>query len=202
MKNRVHPFRLSCCGALLAVFFLVSFSGCVNLQPTEDVTRHYALGAASGSLSLSPTVAQPALYIARPNLPSYLEGPNLQFRSGDGAVRSLGSARWVEPLDQGVARALGELMLESGSVVVRGYYPWPAASRKTPQLKVDLYRFGARADGAIELSARWQIVAGDGTVERQGQFSAEGLQWRVGDSASLVAGLNQALVQLVAEMFK
>jgi len=126
----------------------------------------------------------------------------LQYRSANSEVVSLSKARWVEPLDQGIARTIGELLLESGNHTVSGYYPWPQQNRNAAQLKVSFFRFGGSADGKIELSAYWELEGADGVVENQGPFTAEGIEWQVGDAESLVAGLNQALVELVVAVLK
>lgn len=199
MKNKIHPIHQGTVLLLLACLFTALCSGCVNLKPTADVTKQYALGSEAGALMLT-TEPESVLYIARPNLPGYIEGLHLQYRSANSEVISLSKARWIEPLDQGIARTIGELLLESGKHTVSGYYPWPQKNRNAAQLKVNFFRFGGSADGQIELSAYWELVGADGEVENQGLFTAKGIEWQVGDAESLVAGLNQALVELVLDV--
>lgn len=201
MKNRFYSY-----GSRYLLWALVGFAcsccfGCVNLKPRADITQQYALGSDLAVLNV-PLSLQAAIYIARPNLPSYSAGSHLQYRSANGEMSQLSHARWIEAVDQGIARSMAEMMLGSARQQVIGYYPWPQEKRSAVQLKVNFYRFGANSKGAVEVLAHWQWLEASGAVEYQGQFTSEGVEWQVGDAASLVSGLNQALRALTVEVLQ
>ena len=175
-----------------------TLTGCVNLKPKADTVRLFVLGSVDAVYE-SGSPGRGAFYIGRPDLPAYLEGTRLQYRHMDGEVESLSGARWAEPLQEGVARALNEFIGSAQENSSDGYYPWPKLSSATPQVRVRLLQFGAIADGRIQLNANWQIE-GQGGVVAQGTFIAEGFKWQPSDPKSFVAGLNQALEALAAEI--
>jgi uncharacterized lipoprotein YmbA len=168
------------------------------LKPKADTVRLFVLGSVD-AVAESSTPATEAVYIARPDLPAYLDGTRLQYRHTDGEVESLRGARWAESLQEGVARALSEFIGVAQGHSTDGYYPWPKLSSATPQVRVRLLQFGATADGLIQLTANWQIE-GPAGVTGHGTYLAKGLEWQPGNSQSLVAGYNQALQALAAEI--
>jgi len=204
MKNRFYSFASRYSLLLLASLVCCFCIGCVNLKPRADITQHYALGSDLAVLTVPPAL-RAAIYIARPNLPSYSSDSHLQYRSANGEISQLNHARWIEAVDQGIARSMAEMMLgaagPAGQQVI-GYYPWPQDKRSAVQLKVNFYRFGANANGAVEVSAHWEWLDVGGAVEYQGQFTAQGIEWQVGDAVSLVCGLNQALRALIVEVLQ
>lgn len=185
---RTLTLLLLCCG----------LTACVNLKPKADTVRMFVLGSVDAVAE--PSAQSPgAVYIARPDLPAYLDGSRLQYRHADGEIQSLRGARWAEPLQEGVARALSEFIGGAQGHSTDGYYPWPKLSTATPQVRVRLLKFGATADGRIQLAANWQIE-GPGGVVCQSSYVADQFEWQLGDPQSLVAGLNQALKALAAEI--
>ncbi len=172
-------------------------AGCVNLKPKADVVKLYALGP--GEFSPEAAKAGPPIYVARPDLPAYLDGKRLQYRHADGEVRSLRRARWAEPLQEGVARALAEFLIDSNGLPVSGFYPWPEPSGGELKLRVHLHQIGATAAGEIRMVANWELQNGRVLVA-SGLYQSEGIEWRPGDAESLVAGINLALSQLAAEV--
>ncbi|MGJ8654479.1 MAG: PqiC family protein [Opitutaceae bacterium] len=180
---------------LSAIFVLVAclaVNGCVNLKPKADVVKLYALGPVEVT---APTASNgPSVFVARPDMPAFLDGKRLQFRSENGEVEELSRARWAEPLQEGVARALAEYLQQQGVHDVSGFYPWPK-KRDDLELHVHLFKLGALESGEIRMSADWEFRKA-GKVQRSGSFQSQGLTWQVGDPDSFVAGINQALDQL------
>jgi uncharacterized lipoprotein YmbA len=171
----------------------------VNLKPKPDTVRLFVLGSINVEADVEPGAQSTAVYIARPDLPNYLDSTQLQFRHTDGEVQALRGARWAESLQDGVARALSEFIGSARGSSTNGYYPWPQLSAATPQVRVRLFQYGATVDGRIQLTANWRIEGPDGVL-RQGTYSADGVSWHTGDAPSLVAGLNAALKALAAEI--
>jgi uncharacterized lipoprotein YmbA len=182
--------------AFILLFLCFGLTACVNLKPKPDTVRLYVLGPLDTAVE-SGVLSGPAIYIARPDLPTYVDGTRLQYRRQGGELRSLSGARWAEPLQEGVSRALSEYL--SSQHAINGYYPWPKLSSVTSQVRVRFSQFGATADGQIQLSAHWQIE-GPEAVVREGVFAAADLKWQTDDAQSMVAGLNEALQALAADI--
>jgi hypothetical protein len=183
--------------ALLLCFFCGALAGCVNLKPQQDSVKLYVLGPNEFTQPAKTSAA--SIYIARPNLPAYLDGKRLQYRHADGEVRSLHTARWAEPLQEGIARTLAEFLIESSDRRVSGFYPWPKQSMGDMELRVHFHKLGAMADGEIQMVAKWELL-GSKAIERSGTYRSQDIQWRLGDAESLVAGFNQAIRQLALEV--
>ena len=138
------------------------------------------------------------IYVARPDLPVYLEGTQLKYRKSDGELKSLSAARWAESLEDGLARALTEhLVAHSSDIAVSGYYPWPYLSRETPKLHIQAHQLIAYDEGGVQMEVHWHLTKSGDRIA-SGQFSSADLEWRMGNAASLVAATNEAIRQLSA----
>jgi len=183
----------------LLLLFCLGLSGCVNLKPKPDTIQHFALGPVQ--LADINADAIP-LYVARPELPVYLDDRRLQYRDASGLVLSLADARWAETLEEGVARALSEYLAATQSVRVTGFYPWPPRSSfLSPVVRVRVLKFGVLATGEISMLAEWEVLE-EAAVIAQGQYQSSDLFWDKATAISYVAGLNQALQNLSNEIVK
>jgi uncharacterized lipoprotein YmbA len=180
--------------ALLLLMLTCGLTACVSLKPTAHSVQRYVLGPVAAAAVQADTGS--GFYVARPDLPTYLEGNRMQYRGEDGELQSLDGARWGEPLREGIARALAQQCGGQGN----GFYPWPQASAQAKTLRVQLHQFGATADGQVQLVAHWQLEGTGGGVTSQGSYVAEQLTWTPGQAPSLVAGLNAALAALAQEI--
>lgn len=196
MKNKMRLSRLYIIGFSLCCLAL---SGCLNLKPKVDDVKLFALGPID--VKAEPTRKGPAIYISRPDLPAYLDGKRLQFRKVNGEVGELKNARWAEPLEEGVARALAEYLLASGEQQVSGFYPWPMRSRDSLELRVHFYKLGALASGEVRMVANWELRDSKQVV-KSGSYQSEGITWVTGQAASQVEGINRALSQLAVEVLE
>lgn len=184
---------------LLLLILSCGLTACVNLKPTPHSVKRYVLGP------LTAVAEQPAstggdLYIARPELPSYLAGNRIQYRDAGGELQSLSAAHWGEPLKDGIPRALSELVARQGCDLRLRFYPWTKSSRPASVLRVQFHQFGATADGRVQVVASWQLETNAGGVTQRGHYVAENLSWSPGQAASLVAGLNEGLALLAQQI--
>lgn len=172
-------------------------SGCVNLKPKKVETKLYALGAVDSRSAVE--VDGPALYIARPHLPAYLDGKRLQYRGANGEVKELSRSRWAEPLEEGVARSVAEFLIQEGQQGVTGFYPWPKRSKDSLELRLHFYKLGALEDGSIRMAVGWDLRQGF-KIQKSGAFESSEVVWNSNDADSLVVGINSALKQLAKEI--
>lgn len=182
----------------ISLLLCFGLSGCINLKPKADAAKSFVLGPVAAS-SRAEVAAVGALYIARPERPTYLEGTHLLYLAESGEIKSLPNVRWAEPIEGGIARALSEYLQLDDATLDTHFYPWSKHSAAMPQLHLYLHQFIATEDGRILLSATWRVAAGSEST-RSGAYTAPDLQWTPGDASSLVVGLNAALEGLAKEI--
>ena len=188
------------------VYFRVSLlcaslvlAGCVNLKPTANTVDLFTLGPVESSKETLSKDGVELIYVAQPDIPSYLSGTRIYWRSLDGRLSSLTSARWAETLEDGLARTIAQYMSRSESVGNAAHYPWPYMSRSIPKLNVSFEEISAYADRSVRVVAHWQLNL-EGQVVHSGTFSSLQEVWTVGDAASLVEAMNRALRELCLEI--
>lgn len=177
----------------LTLTLAVLLSGCVNLKPKPDRTQIFTLASNVGITT--DLEGQPEVYVTRVELPGFLQGTRIHYRSADGALESSAGARWAEALAEALPRAIAMHLQATGRAHVRAYYPWPNATHEVAKLAVQFERFSANAAGQVEIIAQWQILSADGR-RTQGRYIASNLQWDGKDAATYVARLDAGLAGL------
>jgi uncharacterized lipoprotein YmbA len=158
--------------------------------PKPDPTRFFVL-------AVEPGASAPARGVValRPvELAAYLRQPALVVRRGGNEVTFREAARWGEPLEQGVARVLGENLRRLGLVPANRGGDADAAI-----LVVRVLAAEGTASGGVEFRAAWELTR-RGAAPVSGEFRAAGLTWDGRDEAGLAAGLSAAVAGLAAEL--
>lgn len=158
--------------------------------PKPDPTRFFVLTAA-------PAEAAPVrgMVALRPiEVPAYLRQPALVVRQGDNEVKFREVARWGEPLEQGLARVLGEQLRRLGWVPAARSHDGEAAS-----LAVRVLAAEGNAAGGVEFRAVWELTR-RGATPLSGEFRAAGLRWDGRDEAGLASALSAAVAGLAADL--
>jgi uncharacterized lipoprotein YmbA len=179
--------------ALLALILTTLLTGCVNLKPQPDRSQVFAL--ASDVAAVADLEGKPECYVSRVELPGFLEGTRIYYRSANGKLDSVSGARWAEALAEALPRAIAMHLQATGQANVRGYYPWSQTTRDSPTISVQFERFSANAAGQVEVIAQWQIKFKTG-AKREGRYIAPSLVWDRNNVADYVAKLNAALAGL------
>jgi len=158
--------------------------------PKPDPTRFFVLAAENGEAA--PARGTVAL---RPvEVPAYLRQPALVVRRGGHEVSLRQTARWGEPLEQGLARVLGENLRRLGVTLAhRGGEADVAA------LVVRVLAAEGTAAGGVEFRAAWELTR-RGAAPVGGEFRSTGLTWDGRDEAGLAEGLSAAVAGLSAEI--
>lgn len=179
--------------ACLVLVLSAFSSGCVNLKPKPDNSQVFAL--ASDVAAVADLQDQPLCYVARVELPGFLEGKRIYYRSGQGALETVSGARWAETPLEALPRAIAMHLQATGRANVRAYYPWAKTSREASTVSVQFERFSANAQGQVEVIAQWQIESPGGET-KEGRYIAPGSGWDGQNAGDYVAKLNQALAGL------
>ena len=139
--------------ALLPLPLLLA--ACTLFKPIEDNPVRHLLEATVSNRT--PTAAAPAVAIARPSLPPYLERNELVTRTGDGRLEIHENDLWSEPLDSAISRVVADnLRRLTGSTNIQ-----PAANfitrDYTSLVEIRIERFDPQPDGSLLLECTWKL---------------------------------------------
>jgi len=196
MRPRMKLTRLASFGALIGL------QGCLSLARSEPPQVHYVLGSEAFRQEAAPTDAVSDITVGfrRLKMASYLDVPFMVVRRGANQVDFAEYHRWGEPLKAGINRVV------AGALVAHGFQevavaPWPANTRFSYLLQIDVARFEGVApdapgptEGVVLLLATWTITRHlDGELIASGTTDYQRQGWRVGDYAGLVTLLEEGL---------
>jgi uncharacterized protein len=177
--------------------FAAFCAACTLLGPEPDPSRFYVLVALGGPPSGASDLA---LGVGPVRLAGYLEVSEIQVRASATEVRRGSTDRWAEPLDEGIARVLGQdlsVRLGTREVVL---FPWHAGQRPACQVELSVRRFELEPDGSGVLEARYEVtdLAGSrGHVVRDVELRRPAAGSGTGAS---VAALSEALAELAEQI--
>ncbi len=139
---------------LCIIFIPVLLGSCNVLSPVEvDPVRHL----------LEPWVppvttssSRPAVAVARPTIPPYLERSELITRSGTGTVKIHEKELWAEPLDKGISRVVADnlrRLTRSTNVQPSGNF---ITQEYSTLVEIRIERFDPLPDGTLVLECTWK----------------------------------------------
>lgn len=174
-----------------AICWLV-VSGCVNLDPPPDLTRHFLMNG--------PSTAEAdggfAVEVASVTLEPYLASHRMVVRSGENEIIFSDLHRWAEPLDDNIRRVLAGYLAVS---------PLGTISNRTAEsarllVYVDVYRFEGHLPDRAALAAEWTVedAAGQTLVRRRSEHTVSG--WGGSDYEQLTALLEKTVALLADEI--
>lgn len=181
------------------------FTACTLLAPVaDDPVRHLLEATVSGK---TPTASRPAIAIARPSLPPYLERVELVTRTGDGRLKVHEKNLWSEPLDAGMSRVVADnLRRLTGSANIQPSTNFIARDY-TALVEIRIERFDPAPDGSLLLECTWKLQpvgVGDATTKA---FStsvpfAPDVKGTDKPMSGRIVAMNQALEQLSRQIAK
>jgi|SRR5581483_580064 len=139
---------------------LVLIAACSLPRARPDRSSFFTLSAADVDGAGAPSASDLVIGLGPVSIPGYLDRPELVTRVGANELRLASSARWAEPLREGIVRTLAlDVGAASGASHVT-VYPWASATHVDVVVGVDVVRFEPQADGDAELVARWTVREG------------------------------------------
>ncbi|MFP4674368.1 MAG: membrane integrity-associated transporter subunit PqiC [Opitutales bacterium] len=180
----------------LGLLFCIYAVACVNLEPRSGGVREFVLGPAAWEQAAK---SGPGFYVDRPELPAYLSGNRFLYRGPGGEIREIPNALWVEPLREGVARALAGYIAMKGESGLGGFYPWSKTDKEIPELRLRIQHFAPMANGKLRFAASWELRKSGETVE-SGEVKLDELEWKPGNPRDFVAGMNHGLEAVADEV--
>jgi len=187
---------------IISLFPVLLLAACGVLKPVEDSTVSHVLDAAVPERAV--TGSSPAIAIARPSLPGYLDRQQLVSRSANGRIMMNSNHLWAEPLDAGISRVtamnLGRL---TNSLNIQ-----PVETFVTMDydllLEIRVSRFEPDAGGDLVLECTWKLQPVSGRVTNPRPFRTTvphgGDPTASNPQAAQITAMNEALARLAREI--
>jgi uncharacterized lipoprotein YmbA len=207
MKTHLHAPRGSVLGWLAAAAVALT-AGC-NLipPPLPDPTHYYVLtGPALTDTGGARPGGQLRLGLKTVDLSPYLRKGTLVVRRGTNELFYNEDARWAEPLEAGIARAL-RAHLSTVPAVAHVYpQPYPGDQERDYDVAVNVVRcegaLDAAGHAAVKFSAVLEInrVKSPGLIVTRKVFTAPDAAWDGKDYGALAQALSEAVGALGQEI--
>lgn len=183
------------------LFLAILSASCGALRPVKDVAVHYLLDPVIPARQLTGTA--PAIAVARPSLPVYLDRQQWVSRSGEGQLEMHSGQLWAEPLDAGISRVtavnLGRL---TNSLNVQPAEAFVARDYQS-LLEIRIARFEPDPGGDFVLECTWKLQPVAGHVVEPRSFRAivaANPASATAPAAVRMAAMNEALARLAREI--
>lgn len=185
---------------LLALAAPLLLAAC-GLTPVKDTSVNHLLDPTIPERRI--TGASPAIAIARPALPSYLDRQQLVSRSRSGQLEMNSYHLWAEPLDAAISRVtatnLGRLL---NSLNIQPVESFVTLDYQT-LLEIRVSRFEPDSPGNLVLECTWKLQPVSGRVANTRPFRTS-VPISPADSAKDLSGrvvaMNEALARLAREI--
>ncbi|MCU0752428.1 MAG: PqiC family protein [Akkermansiaceae bacterium] len=186
----------------LCLFPVLLLAACGVLRPVKDATVSHLLDPAVPERAV--TGSSPAIAIARPSLPGYLDRQQLVSRSADGRVVMNSNHLWAEPLDAGISRVmamnLGRLANSLNIQPVETFVTMDYDSL----LEIRISRFEPDAGGELILECTWKLQPVSGRVTNPRPFRttipASGDLTAAAPQDARITAMNEALARLARQI--
>lgn len=187
------------------LLFVLLLSACGVLKPVEDKSVNHVLDAAIPLRTVSGS--SPAIAIARPALPGYLDRQQLVTRRADGTVMMNSNRLWAEPLDTGISRVMAmNLGRLTNSLNVQPVETFVTMDYQQ-LLEIRISRFEPDASGQLVLECTWKLQPVSGRVTNPRPFRAvipldntAATDVTVAIGTDEVRAMNEALARLAREI--
>ena len=189
---------------IFALFIPLLLGSCNVLKPVEDTSVTQLLDPVIPERRI--TGSSPAVAIARPALPSYLDRQQLVTRSDDGELVMNRLHVWAEPLASGISRVTAiNLSRLANSMNIQPVENFITIDYQT-LLEIRIVRFEPDPSGNLILECTWKIQPVTGRLATIRSFSTsvpvvkpvtkESPTMQIGQAAAM----NEALGRLAREI--
>jgi uncharacterized lipoprotein YmbA len=178
-------------------FLSLLLVGCATQEP---LTQFFVLTPPNSVSSPIARSGRIQVLVRRVEAPAYLARTSLASMSNGNQVQYSPVARWAEPLDLGIARAVAD-DLNARGIRAMGFQPNVAVALHTYEVGIRILRFEGTAAGQVALSATWQIFPTERDVPNVSRATNVVLNgWTPGDEAGLATLLSQAVTVMAGQI--
>lgn len=141
----------------LAMAALTSLLACCGSGPPQ---RTYVLGSQTvQSAGIWSESGLPVIALDRVSVPDYLDSSDILRHTGPNELTASSTGRWGERLSQGLTNALkSSLSRQLPRTVISTTF----GEKSDRRIQVEIERFDIEADGRCLISAKWQVIRGNG----------------------------------------
>lgn len=179
------------------LLLLFSLAACVTIGGQSPETSYFLIPVQaeqpSGAGADHPAMLR--LQIAPVTLAAFLDRPQIVARD-DSRLVMADFARWGEPLQEGIARAVGA-NLEGLRPDFRTVTSFSGRTPDQPVLQLAVNRFDGRPGQPAVVAVRWRLL--DRTRRLEGDFYRE-IEAHGGDYAGVVEALGSGLFELCRQL--
>lgn len=184
-----------------AALLLVS---CGVLEPVKDTSDSHLLDPMVPERSI--TGSRPAVAIARPSLPGYLDRQQLVSRTGDGRVVMNRSHQWAEPLDTGISRVVAaNLARLENSLNIQSVESFITMDYDS-LLEIRVSNFEPDSSGSLIFECTWKLQPVNGPAVNPRPFRTvitSSIPFAAtGPQQARVEAMNEALARLSRDISK
>jgi uncharacterized protein len=173
----------------------------ISCAAVEPLPSFFLLSNASAGKTRSGHSGGTIVFVRRVDVPAYLATGRLVTIKGGIQVDYAATARWAEPLDQGVARAVAEDLNRNSRIRAYGFSPGAHPADQKYDIWIRLERFEGTDDGEAVLRARWGVSTAGNSMPMAGRtvdIRRDG--WKPGDYPGLVRLLSGAVAEMSREI--
>ncbi len=178
-------------------------TGCAVSSP--ELTYHLLYPESISVAHVQIKVPPVYLVVGPVLMPSHLGRPQMGVRHGDGVLHFMEYHRWAEPLDENIARVVGENLSRLMGVETMALYPFePPEEHRSMRVFMDVVRFDTNERGEAVFDLRWGAKDGDdGVIFRRhtslsGRVVGEGPAARSHALSLLIAEFSQEVSDALA----
>ena len=173
-------------------FAVIFFFGCAAKEP---LASFYVLGQPQKTRSAGG--GGTAVFVRRVEVPAYLAKTSLVTMKGGIEVQYSVTARWAEPLDQGISRAVAGALSQNSGLRAYSFSPAAPPPPHDYDVRIRIERFEGNDNGEVTLQARWEVTSTDSSEAiASGKVFLRRSGWQPGDYASLVRILSQEISEM------
>ena len=173
----------------------IIFASCAAKEPFP---RFFVLTPTSDSMNGHR--AGTTVFVRRVEVPAYLLRLSLVTMRGGSEADYAQTARWAEPLDQGVARAVAQNLNRRSGITAFGFSPGAPPGLHRYDVQIRLERFEGTDSGDVVLAAHWQLLAADGSSVASRRTEIRRSGWVPGDYPGLVKLLSDAIAEMSSQI--
>jgi hypothetical protein len=190
--------RYRLCRTFVAAFISLFLISCAAVEPLPNF---FLLSNASAGKVRSGKSGGVGVFVRRVDVPAYLGQGRLVTMKGGIQVDYATTARWAEPLDQGVARAVAEDLSRNSRIRAYGFSPGAAPMDHQYDVWIRLERFEGTDGGEVVLRGHWAVSAADSSAPVAGRtFEIRRRGWQPGDYPGLVRLLSAETAEMSREI--
>jgi len=156
--------------------------GCAAREP---LTNFYVLGRPQRTRSARG--GDTAVYVSRVEVPAYLAKTSLVTLKGGIEVQYSIAARWAEPLDQGISRAVADALSQYSGLRAYSFSPAMPPPSHDYNVHIRIERFEGNDNGEVTLQGRWEVTTTESSEPiARGKANLRRDGWQPGDYPGLV----------------